>query len=175
MNAEITDESTAESALIRARDALKEAGESAAQAMAALRAVVVDERPRGILTVGEIAEAIGRDRNAVDTWYSDAGHTVKGKQTRVSADATDADRERSVTRLAAAAAEQRRTASAAVAARAERDRLIVLVYSSKLLGPSAIAGAVDVDRNHVLRIARKHGVKPAWRSGESVRNQYSAA
>lgn len=169
----IIGQSTATAALNKVRDDLACAIANAETAMANLRAAVVAERPRGVLKVEEIAEAIGRDRNAVDTWYSHAGATVKGKQTRVTGEASDEQRMAAVDQLADLAGRQRGSAAIARVMRAERDRVVALVYSSKILGPSAIASAVDVDRNHVLRIARKSGVKPVWRTDENVRNQYS--
>lgn len=176
MNAEnVTDQATATAALNKVRDALAKAVTDADTCMNELRAGVIAERPRGVLTVAEMAEAIGRDRNAVDTWYSHSGATVKGKQTRVSADVTEDERAAAIQRLADLAKRQRGTATTVQVMRAERDRVVAMVYSSKILGPSAIAAAVDVDRNHVLRIARKLNVDPVWRTDGNVRNQYSAA
>lgn len=176
MNAttEITDQATATAALVRVRDRLEDAGIRAVQATAALREVIVTIRPTGILTVGEMAEAVSRERNYVDTVWSAFGCTTKGKQTRVSREADDDARAQAVQRLYEAARTQRNDASAANVARAERDRTVAMVYASKIMGPSAIATAVGIDRNHVLRVARKAGLTPAWRAEGTVRNQHTA-
>lgn len=177
----ITDQATATAALNRVRDDLKRAKESnasatAARATDALRAVIVRIRPTGIMTVDEMADAVGHGRNYIDSVWSTYGTGVKGKQTRVKdADADDATWEATRRELANAAADQVVAVDAYKGpldtARAERDRTVAMVYASKILGPSAIAAAVGIDRNHVLRIARKAGLKPAWRA--NAKNQYT--
>jgi hypothetical protein len=121
-----------------------------------------------------MAAAIGRDRNYVDSIWSAHGETTKGKQTRVPvAENTDAKAARTAYELLAGSANDLKRAAAAVTkARSERDRVVAEVYRSKLIGPSDIAKAVEVDRNHVLRIARKAGVKPVHRT--SSKNQYTS-
>jgi hypothetical protein len=121
-----------------------------------------------------MAEAVGRDRNYIDSVWSSLGDTTRGKQTRVAVTAeADASAAREAyDNLHVAADSQRRAAGFVKVARAERDRILVLVYSSKLLGPSAISAAVGVDRNHVLRTARKAGIAPVHRVG--TKNQYTA-
>lgn len=171
--AEITDQATATAALNKARDELQTAVDEAKATTAALRDAIVRIRPSGILTVGEMAEAVSRERNYVDTVWSAFGCTTKGKQTRVSREADDDARAQAVQRLYEAARTQRNDASAANVARAERDRTVAMVYASKIMGPSAIAMAVGIDRNHVLRLARRAGLTPAWRAEGTVRNQHT--
>lgn len=170
---EVWNQDTATSALIRARDCLNEATDNMCGRSDDLRDHVVRIRPQGLLTVDEMAEAIGRDRNYVDSIWSANGETTKGRQTRVPVtDAVDPEAARhAYETLADAALNLKRAANRVTTARAERDRVVALVYGSKLLGPSAIAATVAVDRNHVLRIARKAGVKPVHRVGS--KNQYT--
>lgn len=170
----VADQNTAASSLRTVRDNLANALEAAEAAMTALRDQIVLIRPTGLLTVDEMAEAIGHDRNYVDSIWSARGETQKGRQTRVTPvqGADETDRQTAAWNLDKAAQRQRATAEAAKTARAERNRVVALVYASKLLGPSAIATEAAVDRNHVLRLARKAGVAPMHRQGS--RNQYSA-
>lgn len=170
---ELCDKDTASAALRKVRDDLTESAESLARHTDELWNHVIRIRPKGLLTVDEMAEAIDRDRNYVDSIWSAHGETTKGKQTRVPvAEGVDADAARcAYETLTKAAAELKQAASRVSDARAERNRVVALVYGSKLLGPSAIAATVEVDRNHVLRIARKAGHKPVHRVGS--RNQYT--
>lgn len=170
--ATITDVATATAALNKIRDDLSKAVITAAEASANLRETVVDVRPKGTLTVAEMAEAVGRDRNFIDSVWSAHGDTVKGKQTRVTADVKEEQQDAAFRQLADAARDQRGTAATVHVLRAERDRTVALVYASKIMGPSVIAGEVGIDRNSVLRTARKAGVAPAWRSAESIKNQH---
>lgn len=174
MSAEnITDQATATAALIKVRDDLAKAVGNATDTTTTLRDTIVRIRPLGILTVDEMADAIERDRNYVDTVWSAHGDTTKGKQTRVNVDASDDERQTLRGQLSSAAHNQRGANNTVPVLRAERDRVVALVYASKILGPSAIAAAVDIDRNHVLRIARKAGVTPAWRPAGTARNQHT--
>lgn len=172
--AELRDRATATAALIRVRDDLNSAVDNLMNRTDGLRDQVVNIRPKGLLTVDEMAAAIGRDRNYVDSIWSAHGETTKGKQTRVPvSEGVDAAAARTAYEiLAGTANDLKRAASKVSTARAERDRVVALVYGSKLLGPSAIASTVGVDRNHVLRIARKAGVRPVHRVGS--RNQYTS-
>jgi len=172
----VENQNIARSSLGRVRDELDAAVNRSTRLMAVLRGTIVHIRPTGLLTVDQMGEAIGRDRNYVDSIWSDFGDTQRDedgrvRQTRVYADATDADRADATVRLSGAAKAQRNAAADEKTAREERDRVVALVYASRILGPSAIAAAVGVDRNHVLRIARKRGVQPMHRDGS--RNQYS--
>ena len=170
---EINDQDTATRALNNARDTLDGVAGAYIVAGTVLRKLILEIRPQGILTVGEMAEAVGRDRNYIDSVWSSHGDTTKGKQTRVTV-GTDADAvaaRGAYDNLHQAADAQRKLAGSVRVARAERDRLVVMVYSSKLLGPSAISAAVGIDRNHVLRTARKAGVAPVHRAG--TKNQYT--
>lgn len=171
----ITDVATATAALNKVRDNLAKATGNATDTMKTLRTTIVAVRPTGVITVDEMAEAIGRDRNYIDSVWSTHGDTTKGKQTRVVADVSDDERVRAVQRLADAAGAQRGTAGTVNVMRAERDRVVAMVYASKIMGPSAIAAAVDIDRNHVLRIARKSKVAPVWRPAGTARNQHTAS
>lgn len=173
--AEINDQDTATRALNAARDTLDAQYAAYMFAGTHLRKLILDVRPQGILTVGEMAEAVGRDRNYIDSVWSSHGDTTKGKQTRVTVTAeADAVAARAAyDSLHLAADTQRKLAGSVKLARAERDRLVVMVYSSKLLGPSAISAAVGIDRNHVLRTARKAGIAPVHRIG--TKNQYTNA
>lgn len=169
MNHIVTDQGTATASLESIGRALAEAVSKQTEANLHLRNLIVDVRPSGIITVDQMAEAVGRDRNYIDSVWSVWGNTVKGRQTRVPA--ADGGSDSTFKRLADAAAAQRAATSTVSVLRAERDRTVTLVYASKILGPTAIASAVGVDRNHVLRIARKSGAAPAHRVNS--RNQYS--
>lgn len=173
VDTKIIDESTAAQALHVVRDSLVQAQNRGYSATDNLRDTLVRLRPSGLLSVEEMALAIGRDRNYVDSVWSHFGETNKGKQTRiVVVDVDQASATAALNSLKAAAGAQRKTAEDVKTARAERDRVVAMVYASKLLGPTAIATEVKIDRNHVLRIARRAGVAPAHRTVS--RNQYSA-
>jgi hypothetical protein len=170
----VTDQATATAALNKVRDDLVKAAENAASATTALRDGIVRIRPSGLLTVDQMAEAIERDRNYVDSVWSNYGDTHQGKQTRVPALAADDENVYELPtyrELADLARNQRGTAATLGVIRAERDRIVAMIYASKLLGPSAIGSNVGVDRNHVLRIARKANVQPVHRT--DARNQYT--
>ena len=159
--------------LNKVRDTLMRAVDLQKAATSALRTGILEVRPSGLLSVDEMAEAVDRDRNYVDSVWSTHGETVKGKQTRVPVDADGEVARQAYNRLTLLADEQRRTASAESTARAERDRAVVMAYNARILGPSAIAKEVGIDRNHVLRIARRNGIGPQHRTGS--RNQYTSA
>lgn len=175
----LTDQATAVARLKQVGAALADAVSAADDAMDALRGEIISQRPVGLLTVEQMGEAVGRDRNYIDSTWSAFGETVSGKQTRalrtadeyLSAEDYLSAQEEAVKRLAKLSQQQRLTAAAVVTTRAERDRTVAMVYQAKILGPSAIASAVGVDRNHVGRIARRQGVKPVHR--KHSRNQYS--
>lgn len=174
MDTKITDQATATGALRKVRDDLATAIDRADDTTGELRDAIVTARPAGILTVDAIADAIGRDRNFVDTTWSDYGQSTRNKQTRVAIqDVDDATYTAAVQKLADVAGRHRGAHGTVNVLRAERDRIVAMVYGSKLLGPSAIAREVGVDRNHVLRIARKAGIQPQHRTNS--RNQYSKA
>ena len=90
----ITDQDTAVRALNKSRDDLASAIGNADQWMKDFRDTIVQLRPMGVLTVDEMAEAIGKDRNYVDTVWSDHGDATKGKQTRVHVDAPEGEGQR---------------------------------------------------------------------------------
>lgn len=171
MNIKIVDQGTAQLALRTQRDRLAIALTEADTSMDELRNLILAVRPSGVLNPDEIARAIGRARNYVDSVWSNFGETNKGKQTRVPLKADTEEVARTNETLSRAARRQRNAAKAVTTARAERNRVVAVVYASKLLGPTSIADEVQVDRNHVLRIARRAGVAPAHR--QNSRNQYS--
>lgn len=173
MDTKIIDKATAESALRAARDRLADALAIADETMSTLRDTIIQVRPSGLLAVEDMAAAIDRDRNYIDSVWSNFGETSKGRQTRVTIDGDDDEvNTRTATMSLSTAARAQRVATDRVtSARADRDRTVAMVYASKLLGPTAIASEVRVDRNHVLRIARRAGVAPMHRQGS--RNQYS--
>jgi hypothetical protein len=177
MDIKIIDQRTAQLALRTQRDRLAVALDEADVSMDDLRNLILTVRPSGLLTVDEMAEAIDRERNYVDSVWSNYGATNKDpetgkvRQTRVAVTGSAGSAREAVDVLTAAARRQRNAADAVTTARAERDRVVAVVYASKLLGPTSIADEVQVDRNHVLRIARRAGVAPAHR--QNSRNQYS--
>ncbi len=166
---------SAKTSLDKVRTDLAKATADATATMSGLRTAIVHIRPLGLLSVDAIADAIGRDRNYVDSVWSTYGYTSKGKQTRVPVQGGDDEYEAAVQQLRDAAGCQRDAAIAVGVIRAERDRIVAEVYESKILGPSAIAAAVGIDRNHVLRIARKAKVSPVWRTAGASRNQHSSS
>lgn len=168
---DVAAEQTVRNGLNTVRDALKGAVDGNRAATAAVREQIVKLRPLGLLTVAELAEAVGKDRNYVDSVWSAHGDTVKGRQTRVAVDADGSAARAAYIHLSGLASAQRSATATESAARAERDRAVVIAYNSRILGPSAIASEVGIDRNHVLRIARRNGVGPKHRTNSS--NQYT--
>lgn len=177
MNAEVIDQATAQAALAKVRDDLLRAADGLSTATDGLRTAIITARPQGVLTVDQMAQAIGRDRNYVDSIWSEQGQIARVdgriRQTRVTVtdDVDQGKVDAAAAVLRKVADDQRRQANEVKTARAERDRVVAMVYQSKLLGPSAIAAEVKVDRNHVLRIARRAGVRPVHRV--SSKNQYT--
>lgn len=180
MDATITDQATAIAALIKTRDVLAVTAAAYEEANAHLRGLIFSVRPKGLLTVDEMAKAIERDRNYIDSVWSLLGGGVKVdgkvKQTRVPvAEGADAAAARQAYNDLADASRTRQLAlSAMETARAERNRVITMIYAADMpgLGPSPIARHVGIDRNHVLRIVRRAGVKPVHRTG--AKNQYTS-
>lgn len=175
----VADQATAIAALRKAAAELSRAVDKADSAMDGLRELIVELRPTGLMTVDQMAEALSTEdhpvnRNYIDSVWSKYGETHEGKQTRaVAPEGFDRfDVTRSVSSLKAAGRLQRRTADQCRTLRAERDRLVSMVYASKILGPTAIARESGIDRNHVLRLARKAGFGPVHREG--TRNQHTA-
>lgn len=169
----ITDVDTATAALNRVRDGLALAVSTATRATAILRNEVITTRPTGSLTVNQMSDAVGRDRDYIDGIWSQYGGDAK-MSTQRDTGAADLDTATSTDeyqRLAEAASNQKAASGNASRWRAERDRVITMVYASKLIGPHHIAAAVGIDRNHVLRIVRKAGVAPQYRPG--TKNQHS--
>lgn len=168
---DVAAEQTVRNGLNVVRDALKGAVDQNRTATAAVRERIVHLRPLGLLTVAELAEAVGKDRNYVDSVWSAHGDTVKGRQTRIAVDSDGREARQAYEHLSSLAAAQRTASATESATRAERDRVVVIAYNSRILGPSAIAKEVGIDRNHVLRIARRNGIGPKHRVNSS--NQYT--
>lgn len=168
---DVAAEQTVRNGLNVVRDALKSAVDQNRTATAAVRDRIVHLRPLGLLTVAELAEAVGKDRNYIDSVWSAHGDTVKGRQTRVAVDSDGREARQAYEHLNGLANTQRSAAATESAARAERDRAVVIAYNTRILGPSAIAKEVGIDRNHVLRIARRNGIGPKHRANTS--NQYT--
>lgn len=167
------DKTTAIFALEQAGSDLAKAVTADKSATEALRDAIVRIRPSGLLTVDEMAEAVYRDRNYIDAIWSAHGETTKGKQTRVLVIADPDGPLPSVYReLRELAGAKGLTAGRVLSRRAERDKAVASVYASKVLGPSAIAAHVGIDRNHVLRVSRKAGIRPQHRT--VTRNQHTA-
>jgi len=167
------DISTVARALNTARDVLAAARLRRTKAGAAFRAAILAARPAGILTVEEMAEVVGKPRNYIDCVWSTAKNTPKGKRTKAAdAQPTDEERKAAADALAKVTRERAESMSVERAARAERNRLVAAVYASKVLGPSDIGTEVGLDRNHVLRVARRAGIKPVHRP--VTQNQYTA-
>lgn len=175
----VIDAATAESVLIKDRDDLAVAKNRTSAATSYLNALVVEIRPAGILDVGEMAEAVGRDRNFIDTvWSNRNDKPATGKQTRVPlADVSDATRKAAVESLADAAGKLRSAVDAETVAREIRNRNVALVYGAAIngFGPSAIARAANIDRNHVGRIARDAKIASVWRKPGTSRNQWTVS
>lgn len=171
----ITDKATAAAALNRSHKDLARAIDTLNARTGVLRDLIVRIRPAGTLTVDEMAEAVGRTRNYIDSIWSSYGGSVKGKQTRVPVRSSDETRESAVDSLSGASAAVLLATDDVARLRAERVRLVALVYGSKVLGPSAIAAESGIDRNHVLRTARKAGLTPAWRAAGTSRNQHTVS
>lgn len=180
MNAEATTTKPTPAEIVAAelanfRNALKTAVDAHTAATDNLWKAIVDIRPKGILTVDEMAEAVERDRNYVDSVWSAHGTVRKGKQTRVPVadhDGVAEEARAAYDELKRLAGDLSEAAELVTTVRANRDTAVVSTYASRVLGPSAIARHVGVDRNHVLRIARKAGIRPVHRTDS--RNQYSA-
>lgn len=146
--------------------------EAADAAKLALRAAILRIRPSGALTVDEMAEAVVRDRNYIDSVWSTYGETTKGKQTRVRvAAAEDSPLPPEYRELSDLATAHRNAVGARDDATVSRNSAVVQVYAAKILGPSQIAATVDIDRNHVGRLARAAGIEPLYRPG--TRNQHT--
>lgn len=139
----------------------------------ALRTAIVRIRPLGLLTVGEMAEAVGRDRAYIDSVWSEYGDTVQGKQTRI---AVAADPDGPLPTVYGELSElsdlQYRALACSVNLRTARNEMICDLYVSKTLRVVDLAVAAGIDRNHIGRILRAAGVGPMYRSNN--RNQHTA-
>lgn len=168
MSTETANVESTQAALFRSREAVSSALNLYNATSKGLRDTIVSVRARGVVTVKQMAEALGTDRNYVDQVWSTHGRKDDGSWvTRGDVHELVDD----LKSLANANASFRAASNALNTARAERNRVISLAYASKVLGPSEIANAVGIDRNHVQRIARKAGIKPLHRS--NPRNQYT--
>jgi hypothetical protein len=174
----LANENTARAALRKVRDQLIEAAQNHLDRSDYVAELVVKIRPAGLLTVDEMAQALDRRRGYVDNLWATSDEmrelTAEGKQTRVPVKNPDPERARhAYESLADAGASLKRATQQLLDARAERNRVVAMIYGSKVLGPSAIAAESGIDRNHVLRLSRRAGVPPQHR--DDARNQYSAA
>lgn len=161
----------AQRALTRAGEALADAVTVASARLSDVHDMIV--AARSVLSVNGIAEAIGRERNYVDSVWSAARRTTPGKQTRINVkDVPGGQAEQAKDSLARLAKLYADAAQEREAVRETRNAIVVAVYRSGVLGPSAIAAAARIDRNHVLRLKTQAGVAPAHRA--NTRNQYTA-
>lgn len=173
----LRDEETATAVLRKTRDELAAAAERLAGTTEALRDKLIELRPLGVLTVGEMAEAIGRDRNYVDTvWslYRGPGRADRLPRAREVEDVRDpAAALKARDDLKAVADRHARATRDAVQARQARNQAVASAYVAfgHDFGPSRIAREAGIDRNHVLRIARRAGMPAVHR--RNIKNQYS--
>lgn len=154
-----------------AGETLDEAVQAATTLSIELRAAIVRIRPLGLLTGDEMAEALGRPRNYVDGVWSMYGNPGKGAPLAVATDADPVAARQAFDELLDLSSRLNAANTYVKDCRAHRNEVVATVYRTKVLGPSAIANAAGIDRNHVLRIARAAGVPPVHRA--DVRNQYS--
>lgn len=163
------DAASAHAELSSARRSLELAESAFRGATSGLRDAILDVRRARVLTVNEVAEAIGRKRSYVDNvWHVHGGEFYPGDP------ATSTDeiaRDRSRAALTDAADAQVTAMNELSSARDHRDRLVATTYASKVLGPSRIAETAGIDRNHVLRLARRAGIGPMHRT--NIANQYT--
>jgi hypothetical protein len=145
------------------------------QATDRLRSLILAVRHVPGVAVREMATAIDRDRNYIDSVTS----TYQGSPAVLPEPEEGQDKaqykELLLGLLTAAQTEQDTAYGEAKIARVVRDRAIVEAYKADVrgrpLGPSAIGAAAHIDRNHVSRIVKNAGVKPRHRS--NIANQYS--
>ena len=179
MNNDIIDEGTAKAALSSVRVRLEAADHQYHETTEDLRQNIVQIRPLGLVTVPQMAAAIGKSRNYIDTVWSASGNIKRTEdgsviRTRISVDGTGPDTAEGVLAgLKMIADAQRRALKYAGVVRSERDSVIIMTYTSKILGPTSIASYLGIDRNHVLRIVRSAGVTPAHRT--NIKNQHTAS
>lgn len=175
MDNEIIDQATAQATLYSLGSDLSRADDLYHEATDDLREAILDIRPTGVVSVPQMASAIGKQRNYIDTLWSGSGRTVRDDdgrvvQTRLGIEPGELA-EQMLDRLEALSDRQIKRHANARVIRARRDQAVVVVYTSKILGPTAIAAHLGIDRNHVLRIVRKAGVSPAHRT--NIRNQHT--
>lgn len=177
MDTAIIDQTTAAAVLAKTSADLEVADNRYHEATEDLHTALLKWRPTGLVSVAEMAAAIGRARNYIDTLWSSAtaeeraGHS-RVLQTRVRMIVEDPDEKLRILRQLVDLADTQRKAHAnAKVVRGRRDRAVVVTYQSKIMGPSDIAWRVGVDRNHVLRIVRNAGVAPVHRT--NIKNQHT--
>lgn len=123
------------------------------------------------VAVTEMATAIGRARNYVDSVVSASNRMRRVPHPAWFKMTGDESGEQLLSALSAARVRQAFFQNRIKEARAARDAAVVEAYASKVLGPTRIAEAVGIDRNHVLRLRAKAGIAPQHRT--NIRNQYS--
>lgn len=128
-------------------------------------------RSTGKVSVNEMAETMDRARNYVDSVWSISSRAGKVIDPEDFGLSPYADEYELKSKLNQYSNMQRAHFQELRAIRKERDQAVVMVYASRVLGPSDIARHVGIDRNHVGRLARSAGVSPQHRW--NIKNQYS--
>lgn len=126
------------------------------------------------LPVNEMARVLRRERNYVDSTWSDARASGRDKEVDgswfgLSEDSSDAQL---LAALAAYGVVQSSALDQRDKAQAARNKAVCEVYRSKDLGPTAIGAEVGMTCNHVLRVVRRSGIRPLHRT--NIRNQHTA-
>ena len=173
--AEATEQAGLEAAkaLADARESLDRATVTASSERSRMVALILETRPSGLLSVDRIAEAINRNRNYVDSLWSDhkiRHHGGEATQTRVEPSGSTAAAKARFAELHQASERVRASEGDVLFFRDARNRAIVQAYESGSLGPVKIAEYSGIDRNHVGRVLRKAGVNPRYRT--NTRNQH---
>lgn len=128
-------------------------------------------RSTGRVSVNNMASAMGRKRNYVDSAWSIANRAGREPIPAWFNIPEEENAAALLAHLARYSDAQRKAYEEMKVVRQKRDSAVAMVYASKVMGPSEIAKWVGIDRNHVGRISRVHGVAPQHRS--NIRNQYS--
>jgi hypothetical protein len=129
-------------------------------------------RTDDLVPVADMAEAMGRDRNYIDsTWSDSQAHGDSADPAWFGLTGDDSP-ETLLAKLAEISEAQLAAKERVTTLRNARNALVAQVYASRLMGPVAIAKEIGVKCNQVLRIVKKQGVAPVHRT--KIRNQYSA-
>lgn len=125
--------------------------------LASMRGVITYHLVHRTAPIASLATAAGKARNYVDRIKakSSAAPLRGADGNRVPKARYDVDTSLKATREVNQAAEDYRLAKDASAnALSHRDKVICEVYAARLMGPTEIGRAVDLDRNSVMRITR---------------------